>query len=483
MPSEVQSHPVSSGQSFPEHNGEQDDMIDLREIILRIFRGLPQTLGLALLGLAITATAYFTASPSLSVSTTSRVVFSFPGYERGQYPDRSKFQPDDLRAPEIIVEALKRLKFDSSEKSQSDIRAALTIEGIIPVNVIKERDRLRAAGQTPPQYLPDEYQLTLALPRNFPLTSRQREQLLNEIVNAYRDKFQRTYSELPSGFGSAFETLKNADFFEYELVLNQEVQNIFAYLNQQVDAAKSFRSQKTNFSFSDLLMQAQLFSQIRLNETLGLIRQNGLSKNRKSAMVKMDYYLRLLEDQESKAIAEEKVVQDLLAKAQDREQNYVLGVKSQVAQSRPEAPILDQGLLNSLLANDAYNFLVRRALDAGLNVKRIQAEKAVLLERRKAMETFLQGDVPDQASVIAEVQRSLADLENSYKELVSNIRRTSEDYQRQQFADAVRISMQAVTGGFYRKLAMAGIAGLGIGGALGLGLSLLGFFVGAKKPR
>jgi hypothetical protein len=33
--------------------------------------------------------------------------------------------------------------------------------------------------------------------------------------------------------------------------------------------------------------------------------------------------------------------------------------------------------------------------------------------------------------------------------------------------------MQTRTDSFYRGLAMAGIAGLGIGGALGLGLSLL----------
>src|SRR5690606_333409 len=117
------------------------------------------------------------------------------------------------------------------------------------------------------------------------------------------------------------------------------------------EAAKAFRSQSTNLSFSDLLKQTQLFTQLRLNETLGLIRQNGLSKNRATAMVKMDYYLRTLEDQERKAAEEAKVVQDLLTKMQERGQGYVLGVKSQAAQSNPGAPILDQGLIDSLLVN------------------------------------------------------------------------------------------------------------------------------------
>lgn len=471
--------PHSSRQPFARNELDQDDTIDLREIFQRVLHGLPQIIGLALLGIAAAAAAYFATSPLLDVSTSARVVFSFPGYEHGQYPDKSKFQEDDLRAPEVVTEALSRLKL---ETSQSEIRAALTVEGIIPANVIKERDRLRASGQSPAPYLPDEYLLTLTLPRKFPLTHAQREQLLNEIVRAYSARFQRTYAQLPSGFGNAFETLKNADYFEYDIVLNQEVEKIIAYLQERIDTARSYRAQTTDLSFSDLLKQAQFFAQIRLNETLGLIRENGLSKSRKNAMVKMDYYLRTLDDRERQAVEEERVVQDLLSKTQERAQNYVLGVKSQAAQQRPDSPVLDQGLIDSLLANDAYNFLVRRALDAGLNVKRIQAEKAVLVSRRNAMEEFLKSDGGDQSNAVAEVQKSLANLEAAYNELVSNIRRTNEDYRQRQFADAIRVSMQATTsGGFFRRLAMAGVAGFGIGASAGIGLSLLGFYMRAKK--
>jgi len=465
-PSPASANPSRS--SFPD-----DDTIDLREIWLRLMRGLPKTIGLALLGFVVAAAAYFAAGPFLSVTTTSRVVFSFPGYERGEYPDKSKFQPDDLRAPVIISEALRRQGLDASEKFQSIVRAALSIEGLIPTNLIKERDKLRAAGQTPPALIPDEYQISLILPRKFPLGSEQREALLNEIISVYREKFQRTYADVPLAFGNAFATLKDADFFEYELVLNAEIQNIIDYLDRQLETAKAFRSQNTNLSFSDLLKRTQLFTQLRLNETLGLIRQNGLSKNRATAMVKMDYYLRTLEDQERKAAEEAKVVQDLLTQTQERGQGYVLGVKSQAVQSTLGTPILDQGLIDSLLANDAYNFLIRRALDAGLKLKRIQAEKSVLLERKKSMEHFITDDASDQSAVIAQTQNSLSKMESAYQTLIDSIRQTHADFTRQQFADAVRMSMQPITGSFYIGLLKAGLVGLFIGAAAGIGLSLL----------
>jgi hypothetical protein len=475
IPSHSESHhPVDT-------DYEPYDGIELREVFARLCRGLASTLGFAALGLAIAAAIYLVASPFTSTTTSMRVIFGFNGYGRGEYPDHSKFQPDDVLAPDIIVEALKRQGLETTEDFQGKVRAALTIEGIIPPNVTKERDRLRAAGQAPALYVPDEYLVTLTLPRRSPLSTRQRELLLNEIVSLYEEKFQRTYAELPVAFGSAFETLRNADYFEYELILIHEIQNITASLNQQLDQAKTFRSPTTNLSFGDLLSQTALFAQIQLSETLGLIRQNGLSSNRTLAMVKMDYYLRALEDQEQKAIEEEKVVDDLLSKTQERSQNYVLGIKSQVTQQRTETPLLDQGLIDSLLANDAYNFLMRRALDAGLTVKRIQADKAQLLERRKSMEEFLKGDGKDQSMIIAQVKKSLADLEVSYNKLVSNIRKTQADFARQQLADAIRISMQPVTGNKYKPLAVASAIGGFIGLALGMGLSLLGIYVGGRK--
>jgi hypothetical protein len=455
--------------------------IDLRELFARLCRGLAPTLGFAALGLAIAAVFYLVASPFTSATTSMRVTFAFSGYGRGEYPDHSKFQPDDVRAPDIIVDALKLQGLETTEDFQGKVRAALTIEGVIPPNVTKERDRLRAAGQTLAPYLPDEYLVTLTLPRKSTLSNRQRELLLNQIVSLYQEKFERTYADLPVAFGSAFESLRKADYFEYELILIREIQNITAYLNQQLDQAKTFRSPTTNLSFSDLLSRTGLFAQIQLSEALGLIRQNGLSGNRALALVKMDYYLRALEDQEQKAIEEEKVVDDLLGKTQERSQNYVLGIKSQATQQRSETPILDQGLIDSLLANDAYNFLVRRALDAGMEVKRIQADKAQLLERRKSMEEFLKGDGKDQSTIIAQVQKSLADLELSYKELISDIRKTHADFARQQFADAIRISMQPQTSSKYKPLAVAGAIGGFIGLALGMGLSLLGVYVGGRK--
>lgn len=469
-------------QSLPAHQSfTDDDAIDFAELFARLRRGFPVTLGLVCIGLAVAAIAVVLGGPFQLATTSTRIVFAFPGFERGEYPDKSKFSPDDVRSPEIVAEALKRKGIEATDEVQAKVRAALSIEGIIPENIIKERDKQRAVGQTPRLYIPDEYSLTLTLPRKFPLTTRQRESLLSEIVSIYREKFTRTYVALPLDMGKAFESLAGADYYDYDLVLNRENQNITSFLTEMSTNARAFRSPRTNLTFADLFKQSQLFSQIRLNEVLGLIRRDGLSRDRNLALVKMDYYMRTLSDQELRAVEEEKVVHDLLRQAQDREQRYALGVKSQTTQQREDGVVIDQGLVDSLLANDAYNFLVRQALEASLKTRRIQADKAILQERRDTMETFIKSNTAEKTEVLAQFQKSLDELRKVYGDLMSNIRLTYEDYQHQQYADAIRISMQASTGSFYRDLAVAAVVGLTIGGSLGVGLSLLGISPGRPK--
>ncbi len=449
-----------------------DDAIDLTELWARICRGLAVTLGLTFVGLALGLGVALLSAHKRPVESTLRVTFGFPGFEKGTYPNGAKFQPDDIRAPDVINEAVKRLdlRVENTDLA-SRLRGAITISGLVSPTIIKERDKLRAAGQNLPPYIPDEYEITITLPRDFPLQARQRELLLAEIVKVYADKFRRTYVELPPDFGNAFASLQNADFVEYELILTKETQSLGHFLEQQIEKAKQFRSPTNQLSFQDLRKLTELFTQIRLNDVLGLIYINGLSKDRDYALVKMDYYMRTLEDQEQRLTQEAAVVTDLLSKTQERAQNYVLATKAQPAPGAQ--PLLDQGFIDTLLSNDAYNFLVREALKAGLAVKRVQSDIAQLQDRRKRMESFAREEALDQAAVIANTQQALAELELSYQELLSKVRTTLDDYARQEYADAIRISMQARTKSLLMSLATGGIVGCAMGFSLGLGLSLL----------
>jgi hypothetical protein len=465
-------------ESPPPLRYREDDTPDFAEMFGRLRRGLILTIALSLLGVATGILVMVAVLTQQSTVSTLRVSFAFPGFERGTYPNGSKFQADDVRAPDVVNEAINRLGFHADNADlASKIRGAISISGLIPPNITKERDRLRATGQNLPAYIPSEYEVSITLPRNFPMETRQRELMLAEIISAYRDKFRRTYVELPPDFGNAFSSLSNADFMEYELILNKELLSLIVFLEQQIEQAKQFRSLNNQLSFQDLLKLSDLFYQIRLNDVLGLIYVHGLSKDREYTLAKMEYQLRTLEDREQRLTQEAEVVTNLLTKTQERAQNYVLAVKGQ--QPQGAQPLLDQGFIDTLLANDAYNFLVREALKAGLAVKSVQSDIAQLQDRRQRMKSFAKAESQDQAAVIASTQKALVELETAYKELLSKVRTTLDDYSRQEFANAIQISMQAVTSSRLRSLAVGAVIGLVVGAALGFGLSLVRH---ASKP-
>ncbi len=311
--------------------------------------------------------------------------------------------------------------------------------------------------------------VSLSLPQDHALSRRQRERLLTEIVSVFKDKFRRTFVEPPPQFASAFEQLQNADFVDYELILTGQLQTLRGYLQQQIDNAKEFRSPTSHLSFQDLVKQVDLFTRVRVNEVLGLIYQSGLAKDRERALATMDYQIQTLSDQEQKLLHEQEVVTGLLQQTQNRAQNYVLATKGETMQG--DRPVLDQGLIDSLLANDAYNMLVRRALDAGILVKDVQTEKAIVVARRKRLET---APTPaDETAAVADVNAALAKVQDGYDKLLGDVRTCLEDYARQEYANAARITRQATTKSWLVPLLLGAIIGGFTGVCFGLAFSLL----------
>ena len=456
-----------------------DDTIDIRDILSRLTQGWRQIVGFSLVGLAL-AGMIAAAACILQKSTTSARVSFTPT------SPTVKFQPDDLRAPVIVAEAMQRLGLDGSRDAQSKIRGAISVEAIIPASVTKLQDRQRLAGQTPAPYTPDEYTLTLALPRSFPLSRSQRERLVVELVNVAREHFHRANGTTSVAFGAAFEMLRGADFPEYDIIFNAEFSSLAHYLAEQEKMAPSFRSPSTNLSFSDLQQQTNLIAEVELNEVLGLIFEKRITRTPETTQLKIGYHLRRLELEEKRALEAERVVRNLLIQATRQTEGYVLGAKSSTAPTTADsAPALDQGLIDSLLANDSYNFLVKKALNAGLVVKQVQADKARLERIRNNLLPSTRADTTPTAQKQATeaLARSLEKLKRSYEQLVTNVRKVQSDFDEQSFGHAIRLSSQVRTPGILKTLGIGALIGALLGGALAAGLSLLGIYVGRNDAH
>lgn len=443
----------------------------LRQAATCLHRQRRPILVLTLTGLILGCLGGWWATRDTRSSTSVNIAFSFPGFERGEYPDGSQFQPTDLYSDAILAEVLRRNKVEPTAERIQKIHSAISVVGTMPLSIVHERDRVRSTGQRPASFIPDEYTLSIYEPRGDAGLPNDPSALLDQIIGVYRETFFRTHTQLPAAFGQVMESLSDADYIEYDLILNTQIQNIATYLREHAAKAGSFRSPHTGLSFHDLLEQTQLFSQIRLNETLGIIYQFGLSRDRALAMSKMAYQLKLLDLREKGALKEEQLVNELLGLAQSRGENVVLGARSPSAKDVPGEAV-DQGLINSIMANDSYSFLVRAALEAGLRTKQIQSERGRWLALRDNIQSFNQSTTRDQTAAFAQAQQSLGELRSSFERLISAVKQTYADYAAITLGESVRVSRSPWTTRSMKKILLASVAGAIMGMALAVGIPL-----------
>lgn len=466
----------------PSHGESTNDKIlDFREIFGRLRRGRVQILALVLIGAAIAPVVYLSTSPFSTETSSIRIVFSFPGFEAGEYPDHSKFQMDDLRSGRYLAGALARQHLNLSAKDTDDISNGLLVAPVIPPEISAEHERLRNSNVGIMPYSPNEFIVSINLPRSFPLSAKQREQLLLDIVDSYKTNFQQTYADAPPTFGDAFKVLAGQDIFNYEYLLNKEFQTMIDFLDTRTKDAPIFRSRTTGLTFGDLARRTHELVESKVYFIFAQIRKLGYTDNPDGSLRQLQYHISIYKQLALEASDEETFVNGLLAKDQEREQSYVLGIKSQAVQQKQEAPIVDKNLVDSLLANDSFNFLVRTDLDIGIRQRQLQRQVDILDQRYEWVAEAAKEPTSDHEREVNAVKDELRSLEPFYLKFVSDIRNEAMDYAQQRFADAIKITDYPRSESLARRIILICAIGAALGCLLGTGLSLLDLCIGKDR--
>lgn len=439
------------------------ETIDLHELWARLVRGAPRTIGLALLGAALAAAGFFISGSFQTAHTTARVTLSFHGLERGEYPDQSKFQPEDLRAPSIVAEALRRRGVLDPDL-QTRIRDALTISGLTPAS----------SGKEPGAYTPREYSLTLSLPRAFSLSSRDRELFLTELVRTYKEHVQQHYTTLPAGIDWSFDSLAPSAL-SHETSMEREIARAGEFLERLARKHRTFRSARSNLGFGELAAQHRVLVETQFADLQALIEDEGINAS-PIALARLDREIRTLKRSEALAIEEEKFILSLLSRIESRPSsaspvNILLGA----------AAAGDPNATGAVLGADANHLLAQRALTAGLRTRQLQSQLALLHDQREAVVAASELSAEQRAVKLARLENVWSKFKVSYRRLIETVRQTYEDFEQQELADAARISVPPSTPGFYRGVGIAALLGLIVGGSLGVGAALLG--VGTDRQR
>ncbi len=248
--------------------------------------------------LTVTSSAIFSSDQHKSM--TSLVSFTFDGIEEGLDPAGNKFDVNSLKNPSVIETALTELGYSLEELEI--IRQGISIEGIIPKNAIDRITTYKsiyesnttgsalnaAQAMLDVTYYPTQYKVKF----NYAATtlgSSQAVEVLNKILESYRDYFFETYG-YNKALGSAvsavdYTTYDYAEAIDVFSTTLKTLENYVSHLAEE-DTTR-YRSSETGYTFADLSEAIKSIQSMDLDRISSYITVNNITKDKESLI---DYY-------------------------------------------------------------------------------------------------------------------------------------------------------------------------------------------------
>lgn len=301
-----------------------------------------------------------------------RLVLSFRGIEKWEYPSGRKFSPGDLRARDLLSGALTDAGIAAGRADLNRLSARLEVFPIIPSGVVSRWKKADRDGVKREDYSPSDFDLALSVPG---LSAGEQVRLLDAIVKRYqsRVKFEESAA---LGFISNWseasyrDLVDQYDYWDIPRILDQNVELLSGYLGRLIEESRDYKDPVSLFSFRDVQRRFNIWSATRLEALKAVTYRGGLVKNKDAALLTAQYRLEDLNIQIRRRTEEAPEAMKLLEASQKPQ---ALGATQSA--TREGLPIVDASVLDRLVRSDYLGPLVKRISDLQERTKGLEAEK------------------------------------------------------------------------------------------------------------
>ncbi len=230
--------------------------------------------------------------------------FRFQGIENAQNPDGKPFDPYQVVSPFVLTDAIQQLKLEK-QLTASKIRELVSMEPIIPDEILKQQKfALEKQGETV-KYYPTEYVMVLRSDRGNGVSPELAERLANQIVASYINYFAREYykADLATNALLAFNP-KSYDYADVSMVIHQQLANLQGFNQKLGNADPEFRSSRTGLTFNDILQSVDVLDTVDVNRLDSLISSYKLTRDVNKLILYYTYLIDKLELTKSKLDSE-----------------------------------------------------------------------------------------------------------------------------------------------------------------------------------
>lgn len=381
---------------------------------------------------------------------TALISLNYDGADQGLDPDGNKLDITKIKSPSIINEALNEIDID--ESASDKVRQNISITGIVPKDAMDKLslyyksfsssngNSLQAAQSLlDSKYNSTEYIITL----NYfgcGMSLEQGNEILNAVLNRYRDYFFTTYS-YNTTLGSSINVIdyKSYDYAEATNIFSSNLDAITEYVtNLKNNDNTNFRSSETGYSFDDLLKTAQTLKNNDLDRVTSYITINNVTSNNVSSM--LSYYNYLIEELNRK----KDVSQSQLDSINDSIKNYEKDPLILVVGDNNENSTTPEGETkttdNQTDLNKEYDDLCNQRISVQKDISDYNKDIKYYTQIVNSFKSAKKVDKKD----IKVVESYLKSLDSKLNELIKNVNETADEYYTKvAFADSFKILVPA----------------------------------------
>jgi hypothetical protein len=302
-----------------------------------------------------------------------RIILTFEGIERGEYPSGKTFSVEDLRGAEILHAAAN----DAGLPRDIDLNrlsANIEIIPIIPAEVLARWRKQDRDGQRREEFVPNQFEMRI---RTEPALSGKGIRLFDAIVKRYRARVKfdekaalRFLSDISAA--NYDDLVKIYDYWEIPYVLDQNVDLLRRYLTQLIKESRDYKDPHSNYSFRSLATELDVWSAIRLEALKALTSKGRLVRDKDVALLTMQYRIESYDIQVRQTAQE---AADALRLVEAVQKPQTLAVTQSAGTN--SIPIVDNAVIDRLMRSD-YLAAGSAHFDLQERTMKLQAEKARL---------------------------------------------------------------------------------------------------------
>lgn len=431
---------------IPECRDVYEDEIDLKELFLVLWRNKIKIMAAALICMII-GFGIGKINGAKNKKSTVVVEYTYPGIEEGKSPSGNTLSLTYSQFKNIFM--IKDIFHKMPELLEMGLTEDRVLNGIKITPVLPEELK---KGEV---YFPNKFTYSLKMADS----SEKDEEILKNFIEVQKDYFKRNYALTQRLPMLDYQKSLKYDYKDIIFILNNSLSNAIAIL-QDID--QNIISLEDKVEIQTILKELKILKEINLVKITNMVNDYGVTKNQKELL--LDYRQQL----EQLKIQREKVL------------GKIAQLESMVKNYKPESKdivVMSNGSSEKIKTNDEnyYTEFLKQLADEKIKLSNIDVDIKYI---SKKMNQQVNEDVVKTEEVNTEL-KFIADMFNEEAEKINSL--TVKNYNRK-YSEIIKVT-EAVTTKSSSKTIIMTLAGLILGGFLGVCYVLVANFIFEEKKR